>query len=133
MTPSSVNPSSVGLLDFAEQRLKWLGARQGVLAANVANADTPGWKARDLKPFSEVLAAHGASAASPVQTDPHHLAGTVAETADSKLLRGEQAPDGNQVSLDQQLEKIAQTDSDHEAVTALYRRYVGMFKEALGR
>lgn len=128
-----MTPSSVGLLDLAEQRLKWLGARQGVLAANVANADTPGWKARDLTPFSEVLAAHGATAGGLVQTDPQHLSGSGADTAGSKLLRGERAPDGNQVSLDQQLEKIAQTDSDHEAVTALYRRYVGMFKEALGR
>jgi flagellar basal-body rod protein FlgB len=128
-----MNPSSVGLLDLAEQRLKWLGARQSVLAANVANADTPGWKSRDVKPFSEVLASSGAVASAPVQTDPNHLHGSVADNSGTKLLAGERAPDGNQVSLDQQLEKIAQTDSDHEAVTALYRRYVGMFKEALGR
>jgi flagellar basal-body rod protein FlgB len=128
-----MNPSSVGLLDLAEQRLKWLGARQSVLAANVANADTPGWKARDLKPFSEVLAGSGAVAGALVQTDPKHLHGSISDKSGTKLLAGEQAPDGNQVSLDQQLEKIAQTDSDHEAVTALYRRYVGMFKEALGR
>lgn len=126
-----MNPSSSGLLDLAEQRLKWLGARQGVLAANVANADTPGWKSRDLKPFSGVLA--GAMSNGPVQTDPRHLRGSMPDTAGTTLLHGEAAPDGNQVSLDQQLEKIAQTDSDHEAVTALYRRYVGMFKEALGR
>lgn len=123
--------AAIGLLDLAEQRLKYLGARQSVLAANVANADTPGWKARDLQPFAAVLAGTGASV--PAQTDPRHLPGTASGAPGGKTLSGEQAPDGNQVSLDQQLEKIAQTDSDHEAVTAIYRRYVGMFKEALGR
>lgn len=128
-----MDPSSIGLLDLAEQRLKWLGARQSVLATNVANADTPGWKARDLKPFSDVLASSSISMHAPVRTDPRHLLGSLPDNAGVSVLHGEQAPDGNQVSLDQQLEKIAQTDSDHEAVTALYRRYVGMFKEALGR
>ena len=123
--------AAIGLLDLAEQRLKYLGARQSVLATNVANADTPGWKTRDLKPFAAVLAGTGAGV--PAQTDPMHLRGTASGTPGTKTLAGEQAPDGNQVSLDQQLEKIAQTDSDHEAVTAIYRRYVGMFKEALGR
>ncbi len=129
-----MNPPQIGLFDLAEQRLKWLGARQGVLATNVANADTPNWKARDMQPFSAVLARQTAfSAGSPVQTNSMHLPGTASPIAGGQTLRGEHAPDGNQVSLDQQLEKIAQTDSDHEAVTAIYRRYVGMFKEALGR
>jgi flagellar basal-body rod protein FlgB len=125
--------ASIGLLDLAEQRLKYLGARQGVLAENVANADTPAWKAKDLQPFAAVLEGTGFNARSPTQTNPMHLRGTMADTPGLTTLRGEQAPDGNQISLDQQLEKIAQTDSDHEAVTAIYRRYVGMFKEALGR
>jgi flagellar basal-body rod protein FlgB len=120
------------LFDLAEQRLKWLSARQGVLATNVANADSPGWKVHDLKPFAQILAGQAPSGGL-VQTDARHLSGTVIDDAGTRILRGESAPDGNEVSLDQQLEKIAQTDSDHEAVTAIYRRYAGMFKEALGR
>eukprot|EP01037_Dinobryon_pediforme_P012927 gene12927-13028_t len=125
--------ASIGLLDLAEQRLKYLGARQGVLAANIANADTPGWKSKDLKPFAQVLASAGSGAGMLLQTDKSHLSGTAPDRAGITTLRGEAAPDGNQVSMDQQLEKIAQTDTDHEAVTAIYRRYVAMFKEALGR
>jgi flagellar basal-body rod protein FlgB len=125
--------ASIGLLGLAEQRLKYLGARQGVLAANIANADTPGWKARDLKPFAQMLTSASLAGGSLVHTNAAHLAGTVQDQTATKTLHGETAPDGNQVSLDQQLEKIAQTDSDHEAVTAIYRRYVAMFKAALGR
>jgi flagellar basal-body rod protein FlgB len=72
--------ASIGLLDLAEQRLKYLGARQGVLAENVANADTPAWKAKDLQPFAAVLEGTGFNARSPTQTNPMHLRGTMADT-----------------------------------------------------
>lgn len=121
------------LFDLADRRLQWLGARQGVLAQNVANADTPGWKSRDLPAFADLLSRSvSTQAGSPVRTNAMHLAGTAVSDG-AKAALGERAPDGNQVSLDQQLEKIAQTDSDHEAVTALYHKYIGMFRLALGR
>ena len=41
-----------GLLVTLKDRLAWLGSRQTVLARNVANANTPGFKADDLEPFS---------------------------------------------------------------------------------
>jgi len=133
-----VETSSIGLFALADKRLQWLGARQGVLAENVANADTPGWKSRDLKPFAAVLAQSALGqrldfASAPVQTNPMHMAGTLPGEAEAQRLRDERAPDGNEVSLDKELEKIAQTDSDNEAVTAIYHKYIGMFRAALGR
>lgn len=126
-----MDPMRVDLFELADRRLQWLGARQGVLAANVANADTPRWKARDLPAFADLLAT--SDAGRPVRTSPMHLAGTVTDMDGARAAVGEHAPDGNQVSLDRQLEKIAQTDSDHEAVTAIYHKYIGMFRMALGR
>lgn len=127
-----MNPMRADLFELADRRLQWLGARQGVLAQNVANADTPGFVAQDLPSFGDMLAGK-AAASSPMRTDPMHLPGTGSAADGAKKLRGERAPDGNQVSLDQQLEKIAQTDTDHEAVTAIYRKYIGMYRTALGR
>jgi len=133
-----MDPSSVGLFDLADKRLQWLGARQGVLASNVANADTPGWKTRDLKSFGDVLAQSVKGgvfnlASVPVQTSPMHLPGILDGNSGAQKLRDEQAPDGNAVSLDRELEKIAQTDSDHEIVTEIYHKYIAMFRESLGR
>ena len=131
--------AGLGLLDLAQRRLQWLGARQGVLAQNVANADTPGWAVRDVKPFSDVLhgslqaSIEGVPTGSLEQTSPLHLHGTMSSDQGTALLRGEKAPDGNQVSVDQQMERIAQTDSQHEAVTAIYMKYLGMFRLALGK
>ena len=118
------------LLALTERRLGWLQSRQRVLAQNIANADTPGWKERDISSFATVLAGQ-AGFGGPSRTQPTHLAGTVDTQA--RIMRGETAPDGNAVSIDAQMIKIAQTETDHEAVTAIYRKYMGMFRMALGR
>ena len=44
-----------------------------------------------------------------------------------------QSPDGNAVALDEQLMKVADTDTAHALVTTIYRKYLGMFSMALGR
>lgn len=137
--PTANAGAGLGLLDLAQRRLQWLGARQGVLAQNVANADTPGWAVRDVKPFADVLRGslqapiEGEPAGGMEQTSPLHLQGTVSSDRGAALLRGEKAPDGNQVSVDQQMERIAETDGQHEAVTAIYMKYLSMFRLALGK
>jgi flagellar basal-body rod protein FlgB len=44
-----------------------------------------------------------------------------------------QSPDGNAVALDEQIVKVADTETTHALVTAIYRKYLGMFATALGR
>ena len=44
-----------------------------------------------------------------------------------------QSPDGNAVALDEQLVKVADTETAHALVTTIYRTYLGMFNTALGR
>lgn len=139
MGGSNAGGAGVSLFAAADRRLAWLGARQSVLAQNVANADTPGWQQRDLRPFSEVLSGSVSAAASAViRTDPGHMSGTLdgaaaANAGPASALRGERAPDGNAVSIDDQMVKIAQNESDHEMVTAVYRKYLGMIRTAIGR
>ncbi len=127
--------SNVGLFALAEQRLSWLEKRQEVLAGNVANADTPGWQPRDVTPFAKTLAATAGTALA--TTQPGHLAGTtggsvLAGTSGSARPTA-RAPDGNAVSLEQQLMKVADTETAQETVTNLYTKYIGLFRMALGR
>jgi flagellar basal-body rod protein FlgB len=103
---------------LAETRLSWIERRQGVLAQNIANANTPGYISHDVKPFSEMLeaAAKRAPGAAPVDRG-------VPETS----------IDGNGVSLDQQMEKVAETDTAHQLAMNLYKKYIGLFRSAIGR
>ncbi|MBP0492485.1 flagellar basal body rod protein FlgB [Pararoseomonas indoligenes] len=127
-TPSVTSP-----MNLAETRLRWLDRRQEVLSRNIANADTPGYRARDLAPF----AAHLARATAPramSRTDPRHLtpAGSgdpAARTAPAE----EVSPNGNAISLDEQALKVADTDSAHALAMGLYKSWTGMFRTALGR
>ncbi|WP_458096436.1 flagellar basal body rod protein FlgB [Roseomonas sp. WA12] len=128
--PTSTASNPVAL---AESRLRWLDRRQEVLARNIANADTPGYRARDVTPFARHLQRAGGGGAL-ARTDGRHLTGSAADRTGTRVDVAEQvAPDGNAVSLDEQAIKIADTDSAHALAMSLHKRWTGMFRTALGR
>ena len=63
--------NGMALFDLAERRLAWIDRRQGLLAQNIANANTPGYMAKDLVPFAQTLAKGRRAGAQPVRaSDP---------------------------------------------------------------
>lgn len=62
-----------------------------------------------------------------------HLAGTSSGQSVQRIRPRERAPDGNSVSMEDQLTKVADTAGTQELVANLYRKYHGMFRTALGR
>lgn len=127
--------SQIPLFQLAERRLAWADARQRLLAQNIANIDTPHWTGRDVAPFAASLRGHGANGSDLVmaRTAEGHLVPKASATGAGRTPAGERAPDGNSVSLDDQLTRIAETESAHELTADLYRKYIGMFRTALGR
>lgn len=122
---------AVGEGDFfalAERKLDWLQRRDGLIAGNIANSNTPGYAARDLLPFERTL---DDATIAVRQTDPMHLAPAEnPEVATDEL--GERAPDRNGISLDRQLTALAETQDQQSEVTTLYRRYTALVTTALG-
>ncbi|HET6306640.1 MAG TPA: flagellar basal body protein [Rhodopila sp.] len=120
-----MDPASLDVFAMAEKRLDWIDRRQSVLAQNIANANTPGYMARDLKPFNAFLADEaeqtGFLSASTGASSPHDPA------ADEITL------DGNSVQLDVQLEKVAETDTAHQLATTLYKKYSALFNLVIGK
>jgi flagellar basal-body rod protein FlgB len=127
-----MDPSSIPLFDLAERRLAWTNQRQEVLAQNIANVNTPHWQAKDVRPFAAAL--DNATGVTLARTDAGHLAGTEDTGAQSLLAPavGVHAPDGNAVSLDEQLTKVADTATQQQIATTLYAKYLSMFSLALG-
>lgn len=125
-----MNTGQTDLLGLAASRLGWLDDRQRVLARNIANADTPGYVPRDEQPFSRSLADQ---AAAPVRTDPMHLPGSAGTAGTVVVQPRQRSIDGNAVALDEQMTKVADTDTQQRLVTTLYGKYMSLYATALGK
>jgi flagellar basal-body rod protein FlgB len=123
------------LFSMLKTRMRWLETRQRLLAENVANAETPGYRGRDLKPqdFSRQLQA--ATSVQMVSTSSGHLAGVTQSDpnfATDRARAFEVTPRGNSVSLEEEMMRIAQNQIDHQTAATLYSRSLGLLKTAIG-
>lgn len=127
----------IPLMAMLKDRMAWLGHRQQVLSQNVASVDVPGYTPRDMKPmdFEQTLKSSlRSSAGSLAVTDPHHIAtqssSSFQEQNDADVVA---SPNGNSVSLEAQMIKVADTQAQYQAAVNLYAKAIGMMKVAIGR
>ncbi len=106
------------------------GDRLGLIARNVANADTPGYRAMDLPGFAETYAATGMGLRA---TRAGHLAGLSAAEPVPRRDRTAAAPNGNAVSLEQEMVKSAGARADHDMALAIYRSSAEILRASLGK
>ena len=129
----------IPLLSMLRQRMTWLNQRQDVLSQNVANADTPGFVAHDLKQldFSQILeGATNTNGGTMRVTDPRHIAiGPTKQSQfdDYETHDVESNPNGNSVSLEMEMIKVSDTQAQFQAAANLYAKAMTMMKTAIGR
>ena len=123
-----MDPTDIGLFHLAERRLAWVDRRQRLLAQNVANANTPGWQARDLAPFQAALSAPGL-----VQTQAQHLQPSGRGAGEASVRPQARSISGNAVSIEEQLGMVADMAGAQELTLNLHRRYAAMMRTAFGR
>lgn len=127
------------LFQMMSKRLAWLGKRQQVLAQNVAHADTPKYRAQDIKEpsFRELLGGTRTGTVAITRTSGTHLTPARGNgDAAFKVIEdeeGEFSLSGNSVDLPGQMTKVAKTAMDHQMTINLYRKHISMLKAALGR
>ncbi|MEQ9449326.1 MAG: flagellar basal body rod protein FlgB [Rhodospirillaceae bacterium] len=122
---------------MAQMQMDWAAQRQKVLAQNIANADTPGYRPSDVrKPdFKNELMQH-AHPVKVARTNPKHMAGTIPEQqvyrtyGERKTF--EESPDGNKVIIEEQMEKVGSTRGEHSRAVALMKAHMRMLKMAMG-
>ena len=116
----------VFLASLASSQAQWLAARQTTIASNVANANTPGYSARDVTPFSAMLDQTSLSLAS---TDPRHLdpaAGLAPTQKISKTDSWEVFHSGNSVALEQEMMKAGEVNQSFALNTAIVKAFSRM-------
>lgn len=139
-------------------KMDWLEARQRVIAENISNANTPGYKPRDIAPlnFKDVLSSSAstlplraagvslnAGAAlggiGPARTDPAHMSAGGATGGSNAVQEQQQRdtyatlPSGNAVVIEEQLIKANETMVDHRMMTNVYQKNLNMLRVAMGR
>lgn len=121
--------------------MKSLSERQRVIAQNIANSETPGFKAREVT--APDFASLVQEAGKPSVARPRiALTSGMSALGARQVMSGnivldtktsETKPDGNNVTLEDQLLKMGQIQADFATMTGLYRKQMGLLKSAIGR
>ena len=114
---------AVNLFKLASQHGAWLSLRQAAVAGNVANAQTPGYKAREIAGFETVLDAKFVALET---TDRGHLKGPSAERLQHGLYQDgtwETSHSGNSVRLEEELLKASETNRGLHLNTAVVQAF----------
>ncbi len=114
---------SIYLFQVASQKSEWLSARQTAVASNVANANTPGYRALDVQPFSAVLNTSPLAMAS---TNVGHLTPAISPLDSLRTIEAdpsEETLSGNSVNLEQQMINLGDTSRDFSMTSNIRRAF----------
>ena len=115
---------SISFFKNASQRMQWLGSRQKVISENVANSDTPGFKAKDVTSFSKML--ESTQKAGMTTTNVRHISGNAQNVSgiNTEVDKGawSETMDGNTVVLEQQTIKSNEIGEGYQLAARLYRK-----------
>lgn len=110
------------------------GKRQAIIAQNVANADTPGYKARDLAPFDQLVS--GMSTGSGMRASrANHLNGNSTDGLKWETVTPISAadPNGNSVSIEKEMLKSVEIKRQHDRALAIYKSSLNILRTSLER
>ncbi|WP_420960908.1 flagellar basal body rod protein FlgB [Brucella sp. IR073] len=121
----------IHLFDLASRQAQWLSVKQAAIAGNVANANTPGFRARDVDPFTDVLEKTQLSMAA---TDPHHLEVNASGISAVQMRQedvSETTHSGNTVDLEQEMMKAGEVNREFSLNTSIVKAFHRMMLAAV--
>ena len=131
----------IPLFAMLRGRLGYLSERQQLIAQNVANADTPGYLPKDLKPFSfqaqmQTLRQPDGASATPEMTQPGHMSLAPGGSTSRSKSRpatardSETRLDGNAVVLEEEMMKMSDARMNYDAAISFYQKSLGLLQLA---
>ncbi|MEM1074327.1 MAG: FlgB family protein [Pseudomonadota bacterium] len=123
------------IFNMAQAMAKHAGQRQAIAAQNVANADTPDFKARDIPEFSQSYRLSNGDQSGFKSTRATHLHGA-SETGQTEPFEdpnGVGSPNGNTVSLENEMLKSLNAKRQHDRAMAIYKSSMNIIRATLSR
>ena len=120
------------LFSMLRTRMQWHQERQRLLAENVSNSDTQGYRPRDLAPLRFDKTAPTLSSIGLDRTEAGHIA-SASQSQASQSGRYDIRPSGIAVNLEDEMIKVAANQMDYQAATTLYTKSLGLIKIAIGK
>ena len=114
----------VYLFDLSFRRAEWLSTRQTTVAENVANANTPNYKARDVADFQTTL---DRTQLSMTTSDPRHIAFQASPAHVSAFANKTATSEGNDVKLETELIKAGEVSKDYALNTSIVKSFHRMW------
>lgn len=118
-----------GIFALASQQAAWLSVRQRTVAENIAQANIPGYLAKDTEPFRAMVAGSGTGLA---RTDPRHISTRGMDAGIKIELAGTGAGGkGERVNVETELMKSVEVRSGYETNTAIVKAFRRMLQTAV--
>ena len=109
-------------------------ARHSAIARNIANADTPGYRATDASPFSASYQEQTETSQMRATRTGHSMHADRQDRQIRYVDTGEEAsPNGNTVSLENEMMKAAKVRHQHDVALSIYSASLNVIKTSLGR
>jgi flagellar basal-body rod protein FlgB len=136
-----MNLTNIPIMAALKQRLGWLNHNQSVITENISQADTPGYRAKELdkQEFSGLVEELSGGKTSSVQMrsgNARHMdlsGGTVGNYRISEAKGREESPNGNSVVLEEEMMTLANNQMEYGMVINLYKKNLGLLKKAIGK
>lgn len=127
--------SKLALFQTASALAEYSVARQTAVAQNMANSDTPGYRAKDMESFSEVFSENLPSMPLRVSRERHFPSEeSFFDLALKEMEKpGDQSPNGNTVSLEEEMIKAADIQFRHDLALTVYHSGMTLLRTSLGK
>lgn len=127
--------NDLAVIGMIQRGMSWMSRNHDVVAQNIANADTPDFKAKELRPLdlNGVQRQQLTGVRMQVTAPGHLVAASRPSHGNERVDRDtyEISTTGNSVNLEEQGVKIARNAMDYQLATSLYSKSVGMVRAVI--
>lgn len=124
--------TNLDVLQTSYAMARHAGTRQAITATNMANADTPNYRARSMTSFVDSYV-DGSTSPMRATRDTHLGTGGASLSAAVQFSEGEASPNGNSVSLEQEMVNAVEIQREHSRALAIYKHSLDVLRISIGR